>query len=294
MKTSVLRIVCLAAALALSGCIKVKQLVVVQPDGSGHIVVSTVFPPETVQMMSSIPGLQGAGAAAQAIDPFYDEDQLRSAAAQFGEGVELSKAQRIDSDGARGAIAVYAFKDINRVKMNTRQNMDMNQAMEAMNSGVDSSSGDFIRFAFARDDRSTLTIRMPQLQGGGGALPPPAEQKAAATQLPPELAALGGLGGLGGGTGGAMALQMFKGLEMSFAVQVKGEVLKHNAGHPDHERKDRFHLLGLNLDELMKSPEFQKLAGQDIGGDQAAMMRKIYALPGANLETNREVVIEFK
>ena len=294
-----LRAMAAVAMIAASGCLKVKQLVVVNPDGSGSIVVSTVFPPETVAMMSQMGALQNlggdqaGGTPAPQVDLFYNEDQLRDAAAQFGEGVTLQKSEKIDRDGTRGAIAVYAFRDISRVKMNTRQNMQMGEAMNAAKTGADTSAGDFIRFAFTKGDTSRLTILMPQLKSSGADHPSASLNKQgsdgpSAPQLPPELAALG-LGGLGGG--GAAAMQMFKGMELSFAVQVKGRVVKNNASHQDG---DRFVLLGMNMDELMKSPAFQKIANMDVGGDQTEMMKRIYSLPGANLETNREVVIEFK
>lgn len=293
MKSWMLRLLCLLTTLATAGCIKVRQLVLVNPDGSGNIVVSTVFLPEAVVMVTQMSGLQDAGAGAAdattalQIDPFYDEDTLRAAASQFGEGVRFTKAQRVDKDGTRGSIAVYAFDDISRVRINTRQNMDVGDAMSAMKTGVDAAAGDHIRFAFTKGDTSRLTVLTPQLQEAGGQARRPAQAGKSAEGLPPDLSALGGMGS-------AMAMQMFKGMEMDFAVQVKGRVIRHNASHPDAARPDRFQLLGLNLDALMTSPEFQALARQNVAGDQADMMKKLYALPGARIETNREVVIEFK
>jgi hypothetical protein len=302
MKRRIFIFVCAVASFAMSGCLKVKQLVVVNPDGSGSIVVSTAFPPDTVAMMSQMSALQNLGgdqsgaSAAPATDIFYNEDQLRDAAAQFGEGVTLQKSEKIEKDGTRGAIAVYEFKDISRVKLNTRQNMQMGEAMTALKSGVDASGGDFIRFAFAKGDPSRLTILMPQFKSNVGQTAGlPSQPAPSAPQLPPELAALGGLGGLGGlGAGaGAMTMQMFKGMEISFAVQVKGNVIKSNASQQDGEHKDRFILLGMKFDELMNSPEFQKIANENIS-DQGEMMKQFFSLPGAHLETNREVIIEFK
>ena len=49
----------------------------------------------------------------------------------------------------------------------------------------------------------------------------------------------------------------------------------------------------MKLDELMTSPEFQKIANTQVT-DQGEMMKLLYTLPGAQLETNTEVVIEFK
>lgn len=293
MKLLLVRILCIAVALTAAGCIKVRQLVLVNPDGSGNIVVSTVFLPEAVVMVTQMSGLQDAGissdggATALQIDPFYDEDTLRAAASQFGEGVRFTKAQRVDKEGTRGSIAVYAFDDVSRIKLNTRQNMDIGEAMNAVKTGVDVAAGDHIRFAFTKGATSRLTVLTPQLQAAGGQAKPSAKVAESAGGIPPDLTALGGMGG-------AMAMQMFKGMEMDFAVQVKGQVIKHNASHPVAAHPDRFQLLGLKLDTLMTSPAFQELARQNVTGDQAEMMKKLYALPGALIETNREVVIEFK
>lgn len=277
----------LLALLATAGCLKVKQLVLVNPDGSGNIVVSTAYAPETVAMMTQFSGLDAATAqpgGATALDLFYDEETLRAAARELGEGVTLQKSEKIDQNGTRGSIAVYAFDDIRRVKINTRQNLDLNEAMGAIKSGSDLTAADYIQFAFTTGTTRRLTILMPQFKSQ------PAPTNTAAAKS--ELAALGGAGGIGG-LGGALGVQMFKGMEMSFALQVKGEVVKSTASHPDPARKDRFTLLGVKLDELMSSPEFQKIANTQVT-DQGEMMKLLYTLPGAHLETNREVVIEFR
>lgn len=269
--------------LLLSACLKVKQLVVVNPDGSGNIVVSTVIPPETVTMMTSMAGALGEGNAD--FDPFYDPDQLREAATRFGEDVVLVKSEKVDKDGMRGSIAVYGFKDISKVKLNTQQNMSMNEAMGALQDGKSSGSGDYIRFAFHRGASSRLTVLMPEMKKR-----PAGETVKPATSLPPELAALGGLGG-----GGAAALQMFKGMEVNFAVQVKGKVVTSNASHPDAEHPDRFVLLAMDFDKLAGTPGFQSLLKEDADlADPSELMKRFYTLPGAHLETNRETIVEFK
>lgn len=285
--------------LAAAGCLKVKQLVIVNPDGSGNIVLSTIYPPETAAMLTQFAGLQDAG---NSTDIFHDEEALRATAREYGDGVTLTKSEKIDRDGNRGSIAVYSFTDIRNVKLNTRQNMNPTEAMTALQTGTDSTPGDYIRFAFTTGETRRLTVVMPQFKNKPAttAAPPP---KVSSDGLPPELTALlggaksggGATGGALGGVGGTMAVQMLKGLEMSYAIQVKGEVTKHNASHPDTTRKEnnRFTLLGLKIDELMNSPEFQKVANTPVA-DNADMMKLLFSLPGANCETNPEVVIEFR
>jgi hypothetical protein len=285
--------------LAATGCLKVKQLLILNPDGSGNIVLSTVYPPETVAMLTQFAGLPDTG---NATDLFHDEEALRATAREYGDGVTLTKSEKIDRDGNRGSIAVYSFPDIRNVKLNTRQNMNPTEAMTALQTGTDSTSADYIRFAFTTGETRRLTILMPQFKTKPATTtaPPP---KISSDQIPPELTALlggtksggGSAGGALGGVGGTMAVQMLKGLEMSYAIQIKGEVTKHNASHPDTSRKehDRFTLLGLKIDELMNSPEFQKVANAPVT-DNADMMRLLFSLPGANCETNPEVVIEFR
>lgn len=298
------------AALVLGGCIKVKQLVIVNPDGSGNLVVSQTLSAEAAAMMMQMTagfasqlGGDANAAPKQPENPLFDLDQLKEAAAEYGEGVTFVKASEINTNGAKGAIAVYSFADITKLQLKTKQEQKMGGGLGGLSESpaAKPAKEDFIKFAFDKGDTSKLTIKMPDMKPsttvkpatettGGDTAKPDAKADAA---VPPELAALGLGGGAGGG--GAMAMmQMFKGMEVQFAVQVKGDVVKHTASHQDKANPSRFILMHMNMDELMKTPEFQKMASAGKGGDEDEQFKQFFSLPGAQLETKPEVTVEFK
>ena len=90
---------------------------------------------------------------------------------------------------------------------------------------------------------------------------------------------------------GMQMMQMFKGMEMDLAVQVKGKVVKSNAMHVEGENKDRIVLMAIKFDDLLKSPEFQKMVSKSGAPESAGAFLSI---PGVKMETNKQVVVEFK
>lgn len=114
-----------------------------------------------------------------------------------------------------------------------------------------------------------------------------------------------GYGGFGGGMMPAMfigvgnekeaAKRMYKGMEFTLAVEVEGTVVKAGASHVDPANKNRFFLIDVNANKIMASPKGSKMIEKSgryaFGGSSMSSLTK---LPGAAIETNRQVVIEFK
>ena len=296
------------AALFLGGCIKVKQIVIVNPDGSGNVVVSQALGAEAVAMMTQMAagfasqlGGDAKEAPKQPENPLYDLEKLREAAADLGEGVTFVKASEINTNGTKGAIAVYSFTDVTKLHLKTKQEGPGMGAGFGAAEPPKAGKEESISFGFTKGDTSKLVIHMPDMKpktgtaAGGAAKPATTGDAKGGDAVPPELAALGLGGGKDANAGMAM-MQMFKGMEIQFAVQVKGEVVKHDASNQDKANPTRFVLMHMNMDELMKTPDFQKMlaSGDQAGGDEDEQMKKFFSLPGAQLETKPEVTIEFK
>jgi hypothetical protein len=271
---------CLAA---VCGCVKIKQTIVVKPDGSGSIVFSQALTPEMLAMIEqSRAGMKEMGTDGKDLDPlnemFFKDEQLRKAAEKFGEDVEFVKAEKLDKDGMKGVVALYSFKDVNKVKLNMQQNM-MPEGADLGRSDTDQG----IRFSFVKGTPNRLTVTMPVREKPAAAAEEPSDkpespvsEAAAATQQAQDV-----------------MMKMFRGMEVSIAVQVKGTVVKTNARRAG-AAENRFTLLQMNMDELMANPSFKELTRKaESSSGPGDALGLFLDLPGVLIETNRPVFVEF-
>lgn len=280
-----------AFALLAAGCIKEKLLVVVNGDGSGNIVLDTSMTAEAAAMMqqtaaSFASALGGTNATEAVKEELIKEDDLRERASDFGSGVEFVRLKRTKEEGTEGAIAVYSFKDVTKLRLPLQKGGGPTGAADLVD-GAKPEPGQAVTFAFTPGDTKTLKINVPQEpkeKAEAAAKEAPAKDKAAP-------AGAEGLAEMGNAMIGPM-LQMFKGLEMSIAVQVKGEIVKSTAAHRQGDKGERAMLMEVKFDELMKSPKFAGIFEKSQGGDMPTA--ELMGLPGFTFETSPEVVIEFK
>lgn len=277
------------AALSAAGCVKSKMLVVVNPDGSGNIAVRSLMSPETASMIGSMAeglasSLGGTGQVAKAEDPFFKEDELREAAAKFGEGVTYVKGTKVSESGWQGSAAVYAFADVTKLRIPLESKMD--GQMGGGDEGAEAKPGKLVTFEFAGGPTKKLRIVVPQDEEKAAAAPAAADAAAA-----PDAQAEA----LGNAMGQAMMapmLQMMKGMEMGVAVQVKGKVLK-NTGLHREENESRIVILDLNMDKMQTSTNFAAIFQKSQGADDMPT-RELLGMPGFRFETNTAVEIEFQ
>lgn len=274
-----------ALALSLTACIKEKTLVVVNPDGSGNIVVSSAMSPEAAQMIGSMAqgfaGAAGGDAAAKPkADPFFNEDELKAKAAKLGDGVTYVKGRKADENGWQGSVAVYSFADISKVRipLNEEKKMGPGGGAEAPEPDAATKPKKFITFALAAGDTKTLKINVPQEEQKASKAP------AAETKKDPQAEAM---------AKAMMApmMTMMKGMEIGIAVQVKGEIVESNASQ--READGRIVLMHMDMDKLQTSPKFAGL--MESAGDAKEMpVGDLLGMPGFQFETNGVVEVRFK
>ncbi len=331
-------LVAAAACMLLSGCIKDKVLVQVNKDGSGRIVVTRVFPRETAETMVSqvramMKQFEGRGMPYGSVtvnaDPFYNEKAIKREAARFGSSVRFVKARPIQSDGARGYVALYQFKDINDVFIdlkNRQQQLSMsmygNMSMgeegeEGMWAGMSSErSPQCYEFKFTPGEKATLKIVVPDF--GAAAADEAEGQPEETAEAPDEEETEGDMAEgmqmmgssmmgygmsrlfVGADSQGEMARRMLRGMALNVSVEVAGQPVKSTAAHAEPGRKNRITLIDLDLDRILASPEADKLMKgsgmnrfEGLFGGQDEALGSLLKLPGATVETNREVVVEF-
>ncbi|OPY91128.1 MAG: hypothetical protein A4E72_00287 [Syntrophus sp. PtaU1.Bin208] len=261
----------------LWGCLNVETTVRVKPDGSGTLEQRVLVNPQVSQLMN-----QGTGSKDRPLD-LLDEEKLKRDAEKMGTGVRLVSAERITTDEGIGYRALYAFDDINTLKI--RQNPD-----EPPLSGSDlSNSGseekplpEKITFFFHKGNPSSLTIRLPKPQekqqtqeketSAEKPSPKPEDRQEAANDV-------------------EMVKSLFRGMRMVFAVEIQGAVLATNA---TYREGPRITLMEMDFDKLTSDTEqFQKLvqANPPRQGEIGDLLR---TFPGIKAELQETVTVEFQ
>lgn len=280
--------------LSLVGCLQVDTLIKVKPDGSGTIEETFMMSKEAVQMMEGMmqqmmegmaEGMKEAGEEPSAKQPeqkqamesfdLFDEAKLKQEAGDMGEGVTYVSGKKISTDTFEGYEAVYAFADINKLKLN--QNPSGNVPSDPSESGPEEKE-EYVTFRFTKGKPATLTVKLPEEESdekneaAKPAEPRAEEQQQAAMVL-------------------AQMKTMFKGMKIAMAIEVEGAVVETNATHVDGSRVT---IMELDFGKLLEMPEklvqFSQLEPDSVQ-DAKEFMKD---LPGFKVDMNKELTIKFK
>lgn len=279
--------------LSLVGCLQVDTLIKVKPDGSGTIEETFMMSKEMVQMMEGMmkqmmeamaEGMEEAGEEPSAKQPeqkqamesfdLFDEAKLKQEAGDMGEGVTYVSGKKISTDTFEGYEAVYAFADINKLKLN--QNPSHNVPSDPSENGPEEKE-EYVTFRFTKGKPATLTVKLPEEEShkkNEAAKPaePYAEEQQQAAKL-------------------AQMKTMFKGMKIAMAIEVEGAVVETNATHVDGSRVT---IMELDFGKLLEMPEklvqFSQLEPDSVQ-DAKEFMKD---LPGFKVDMNKELTIKFK
>lgn len=281
MKTLRLILAALLSTIALSGCLEVEKMVKLKADGSGtleeKVVMSKAAIAQVEQMASGFGALgekkKEDKPAAKGFD-LLDEKKLQEAAAKMGEGVTYVGAKKIDTENGRGFVATYAFKDINKLKLD----QNPGDAMPTPTGpGLQKAGGpgggkvEPVTFKFTKGAPTELVVVMPV----------PDLKKAEKKEQ----------------TGGMddmaiqMTKQMFKDMKISMAVEVAGTIKETNA---EYKEGSRVTLMEMDFNKLLANPEkFKQLAKENPKTlqESKALMK---GLDGVKVETAPQVKIKFQ
>ena len=263
-------------ALPTAGCIQFDTLVKVKGDGSGTIVQTMTMSAETMEMMKSMKGDGAkveAGGKPMALEA-KDIEQAKSEAAKMGEGVTFVKAEPIDTKEAKGMRAVYAFKDVTKLKISQKPSSP-GSAPAPGGKDVD----DTMKFGFvkAANGNSVLTVSMPDLKAAADKKAATSKTPAKSPEAPPEAM--------------AMMKQMFKGLRIAIAVEPEGKVVQTNSPFVEGSRVT---LMEMNFDSLLADEaKMKQFSAAMDGGSIADAKRLMKGLSGVKINLDPEVRIEF-
>jgi hypothetical protein len=299
------------AGLIMSGCLESNTVVTVEKDGSGT-VEQTVYYPE---MDLAAAGFQfGAGDGdAQGFEfgdapkkPTAEEElaktraQAEKTAARMGEGVTLQSVDALPPrNGRKGVRIVYAFKDINKLRLSPLPDAQLGGGMQigdmpAQDFGgqvaPDGQAGEpqapaapkeneTIRFAFTSVPKPKLTIYTPDVT------PPPSGGPAGADD--PQAKAMATM----------MMKQMLDGMRLEMHVKLKGRLTDTNATYASR-KSNAIGLYRFDFDKLVDNQAaIDKLLSLESAADAETAKQQLQDPALARyikLETKEQVDVSFE
>lgn len=257
--------------MAFTSCIEHHVSIVLNKDGSGTITEETTIGAEAVAMMQQMSAMGGAEAGDPLAD-MVDEAKAKAKAAGMGEGVTLSKVEKVDANGRQGGRVVYAFKDINTVKYR------FGDAVTEMGDGMKPPGAD------DGGDQSDQPITFSYKDGVLTLANPNVEEKAEADTA----------------TNGAeeldeqslmMAKQMMGDMKMTMKLELPGGIEKTNASYVDGNTVT---FMEMDMGKLLEDPAKFKAFAAAKPESPAEMQKALKGIDGVKIEANKEVSITLK
>ena len=292
--------------LALTGCIQVDTLIKVKPDGSGVIEETVLMNKVFVQQMEAMAeemakqmGQQMEQETDQQVSDgtkqgepqkekgpqeepekfdIFNEKELKKRASELGEGVTYLSGSKIVTDDSEGYKAIYAFKDIQKIRIN--QNPGEKVPSGPQQGGPDSQKKkEHITFIYTQGKPAELIIKLPAQKPEEKSEDTPAVE----TPAPPD-----------DQQNEAMMAQMkelFEGLKIAVAVEVEGKILETNATYRDGSKVT---LMELDFGKLIEMGDKFKELSLAQPESLEATKQFMKDIPGIKVESQEEIKITFQ
>ncbi|MBK7229809.1 MAG: hypothetical protein IPH97_13300 [Ignavibacteriales bacterium] len=145
------------------GCLQVDTKVNVNKDGSGTIEETVLMKDAVIQMFKEFAVMFDSTKSEDF--QMFKEDELKTKAVNYGEGVEYVSGEKFSIEGYEGYKVVYSFKDINKIKLSPSPD-DKVPFGDDMGAEVSKEKAvdDYLKFNFTKGNPSTLVINFPKPQ----------------------------------------------------------------------------------------------------------------------------------
>lgn len=256
-----------------SGCIEFNLKVKVDSNGSGTITEEVLFSQKMVSMINSLTAMGGEDA--EKFEPFSMND-IADRATEFGEGVELVKAEKLTRKTQSGYSAVYRFKDINKLVLQD----DPSSLMPDNLPTHDPEGGkvaDGFTFEFKKGNPAKMVISMNQDEFS---IEEDSEFEDESESQDEE---------------NEMMFQqmkdMMKDMRTSIILEIDGKILETTASHV---KGNKITLIDLDFGKLFDMPEkleeFKKFKPKSF--EEAKKF--LSGIPGFKIEFNDEISVKFR
>lgn len=253
-----------------SGCIEVEMLLKVKPGGSGLIEEKVLLSSEMIEMMSSFMAMGEENE--ENTFSIYNEDELRTEASKFGQGVEFVSGEKLLDNGREGFKAIYKFSDINQLRLDE----DAASSMPA-NMGMENSedSKNYVTFVFTEGHPSSLFINLPRGKED--------ETEEYESEFELETGEVD--------TEWDEAKELLKDFRFSIKVEPLGEIESSDATHLNG---NIITLLEMDFEKIMEIPEkFEELKSRKLKNIEEAQ-DLLKDIPGFKFELKEKVQVIFK
>jgi major membrane immunogen (membrane-anchored lipoprotein) len=268
----------------LSGCIQDDTVIHLKADGSGSIEETVKLSNFLVESFQNVANGMAQGESngqdkPQQQDPI--ESMIKEAKArqvQYGPEVKFVSATPIKTEAMSGYKVIYAFKDINTVRIN--QNPEAKTGQPSGKEGP--KKQEMISFKLVKGPVSTLTITMPEVENAKkdatADKTKPVNEAQPAQQNPDPNAA-------------EMLKMVFKDMSIRIALQVDGKIVKTNATYQD---KSQVTLLDMQFGKIVENPNIFEKLNTTQPATIEEMKAQVKEIPGLKIEMNNPVEVVFE
>ncbi|MGA3086713.1 MAG: hypothetical protein ABSE95_18310 [Thermodesulfobacteriota bacterium] len=192
---------------------------------------------------------------------------------QFGPDVKFVSAIPLKTETMSGYKAIYAFKDINTLKVNQNPG---NKTKKPGAGEENPAKEENILFKFVKGPVSTLTVTMPKNKEGKEVEVPKGEVQKKG-EADPKAA--------------EMAKTFLKDMGIRIALEIDGTILKTNA---TYRKKSELTIVDLNFGKLIENKNvFEKVIAADPKTIEEAK-ELIKGIEGLKMEMANPIVVDFK
>ena len=268
----------LVAALSFTGCFQIDKNVQVKPDGSGTITETITMGSAMITQMKAM--ASGFGDAAGGADAkakgfeLFDEAKLKAEASKMGEGVTFVSGKKITAKDREGYTAVYAFTDIDKVKLSTNPPDMGGGGNLKMTSKEDSEP---VTFALVKGKTAELTVTTPAMKPAAAKSKEEAAADAAQEAMSEAML--------------PMMQQMFKDMRMKMSVEVVGKITATNAANKEGSKVT---MLDVDFNKILADPAKMKAMTKIKDPNSAEAKACLKSVPGMKVETANPVKISFQ
>lgn len=275
--------------LFVTGCYQIKMLVKLNPNGSGTIEEEFLMSTRTLEEMGGMMEQMMGGMMddetaeseeSESDDPYgmFNETKLKEQAAKMGEGVTFVSGNRVQTGELDGYRAVYAFTDVNKLKVNQNPNEKMPSEFSNMSEGEEKPEEEFVTFNFTKGNPAKLVIRQPEDRyDEEGDLTSDDSEEPSDNAM-----------------GAAMMNMMqdfFRDMRIVMEIEVQGNIVQTNATYCEGSK---ITLMDLNFGKLFEAPGGFEQFSQAQPDNVEDAKKILKDLPGVKVELNKEVVVQFR
>ncbi len=261
----------LLTAVLFTGCLEVSTTIHLNKDGSGTLDESVLMSSQVIEMISAFVASFDSTSTDTASFSLFKEDQLIADSAKYGSGVKYVSGKEVKKDGKEGYNVVYAFNNINDLKINQNPNSKID--MEGVEFEEDTAH-EFLHFYFDPGNPSQLTIRMPSMNDQ--------DVSNETTQEDTTSTGTEGMDEL---------LKLMKDMRIVLTLDVNGNITETNASYVNGSSVTLF---DINFNDLLDNPEKLKMFKQQNPKNLEEIKKIVENLPGVKVELNNPVNITFE